>query len=162
MADLYTARTAIDFQQDLFHELGVGMGRPDEDELWGKITSLALSIFCALSSLLLLSFFLCPRYFGISTVNHIGWGLWVLWEQIKCRLCGPPPHPTPPLPWVTSPRANPRLDVFVCLCERVFISLWDQKLDIYCTYGDQNPHKFEVIFETQNVFFLSGLQLGYG
>lgn len=33
MADLYTARTAIDFQQDLFHEPGFGTGCPDEDEL---------------------------------------------------------------------------------------------------------------------------------
>ncbi len=44
MADLYTARTAIDFQQDLFHELGFGTGHLDEDELWGRSVSLALFI----------------------------------------------------------------------------------------------------------------------
>lgn len=29
-------RTGIDFQQDLFHELGFETGQPDEDELRGK------------------------------------------------------------------------------------------------------------------------------
>lgn len=65
MADLYTAWTAIDFQQDLFHELGFGTGHPDEDELWGTV-SLALFIFCTFF------FFFAFSLVLESVVHHTG------------------------------------------------------------------------------------------
>lgn len=67
MADLSTAPTAIDFQQDLFHELGLGTGHSDEDELWGTISFFGpFHFLCTLLSYSPL--FLCPLYFGISAV----------------------------------------------------------------------------------------------
>lgn len=94
MADLYTARTAIDFQQDLFHELGFGTGHPDEDELWGKISFFGPFHFSLHSSFLFLSFFLSSllwnqycRPYWLSSVGGI------VWEQIKHLLCDPPPQP---------------------------------------------------------------------
>lgn len=108
MADLYTARTAIDFQQDLFHELGFGTGHWDEDELWSKICFFSPFHFLCFLLSFSLSSLLWNKYCTMYWRSSVGG---IIWEQIKRSLCDPP---RPPSPWARSPPC-PVSEVLVCV-----------------------------------------------